>query len=203
MSQFPPSMTPPMEPMLESEDTPPAWPKAVGIVSIVWGSLGIACNGCGVVSMLVMPGLMAQAVPNEPMPPQFQPSGLAVLASVLSVCVSVVLIVAGVLVMRRRELGRWLHLGYAAAALVLTIVGVAIQLQMMAAMDQFVRENPGSMWAQQQNAPGSKIGQQVGLVFGVVLGAAYPLFCLVWFGLIKRGGSMGSAVAERNPFAQG
>jgi hypothetical protein len=196
-------MTPPTEPVPMLEESLPSWPKVVGIVSIVWGSLGIMCNGCGVASMLVMPGLMAQAVPNEPMPPQFQPSGLAIAASGLSVVVSAVLILAGILVMRRREVGRWLHLGYAGAALVLTIVGVAIQLQMFAAMEQFVRENPGSMWAQQQNAPGAKFGQQTGLIFGVILGAAYPLFCLVWFGVIKRGGSMGTVPEERNPFAQG
>lgn len=100
------------------------------------------------------------------------------------------LLIAGVMLLRRRPVARPLHLAYAVLNILSTVVGIFFGLQQLEKLRDWVAANPGDQWAQMVNVP-----QQVAtLVIIAVLGMAWPLFCLVWFGLVKRKASdMGQA----------
>lgn len=160
----------------------PGWPKVVGIISICWGALGLVCGGCGALSLFLMPQLLAGQGDVGELPPTMKPGPALMGLMVVSFGVSVLLIVAGWLCVLRRTVARPLHLVYAVTGLVSSVAMTVVQWRGMVEMERWVRENPESMFAKGY----SPAGQLGGLLFGVVMGVAWPLFCLVWFGVVKR-----------------
>lgn len=182
MSQVP-SVPPTREVLGDLPPEPPRWPKVVGITSIVWGSIGVACGICGSVSWLMMPAMLKPAEERfGPAPDVMRPTLVQQGLVALSLPLAVMLIVAGVSVLRRRATGRPLHLAYAGLSLPLTLLGTAAGVVQLLAQMEWVRNNGDSPWAKQMN-PAFGIG---GLAMGLVLGAAWPAFCLVWFGAMKK-----------------
>lgn len=165
---------------------PPSWPKVVGIISIVWGLVtGLCCNVAGTAMMIFMPQLMAnnpQVQENGGIPPSMTPTPLFFGSVALGFFVSGLLFVAGVTTVGRRPIGRTLHLAYGALAILGAIIGVAYQLKMQADMAAFVQQWPKSPFSQGQSGP----GRYIGLVFGLVIGLGWPIFCLAWFAPAKR-----------------
>ncbi len=192
MSQYspPPPPAPPPPPTSGALDddlfaAPPAWPKVIGIISIVLGALNLTCMGCNVLNLAVfMP--MAESQMKEPIPPPMQPGPLHWALMGLGFVLALLLLAAGIVTVMRRPAGRALHLGYALVSIPLTIASVAIQVQQINDMAQWAANNPDSAWAQQLNAPGAAVGQWAGLIIGTALGLAYPTFLLIWFGFVKR-----------------
>jgi hypothetical protein len=198
MSQYPSSPSgsqgamPPIpefnDPMMIAEA--PAWPKVIGIISIVLASLGLLCNGCGFGWYFAQgPVLrMAENAPQQPgqpklgPPPQemFMPVGMAFL-TVVGVALSVFLLMAAIGLLRRRPAARMMLLGYAAFSLVLIAVSTVLQFQQQAALAAWAKANPTSPWAAQANPMGAIIGA----VLGIIIGGAWPVFLLIWFGLVK------------------
>ncbi|MCG3125113.1 MAG: hypothetical protein GIKADHBN_03641 [Phycisphaerales bacterium] len=187
------STLPPPAPSIEPDDLPaeqPSWPKVVGIISICVGALFMCCGGFGLASPLLM----------NMMPPeqrsQFPPSMMSGLQTALiaaGMLSDVLLIVAGALTISRKPAGRVLHLAFAVIAILITIGATFAGFQQQAVIDQWVRENPSSQFAQQQKMAGG-MGQWFGLGIGLVLGLAYPIFLFIWFGLVKRtAASMGTS----------
>lgn len=210
MSQMPPPLPPERSPYDQAPPTipgelsfgppPPGWPKVVGIISIVWGSLGVICNGCGVASSLSQDA-MKNMLPPEAVAqnPQFsQPVSAAQIAVyVFGALLGALLIAAGILCVQRRPLTRPLHLVYGAVSTVVAIIGAfvswGVMSQMMNSMPPPAGSDPNAAAAQ---AAGMQMGMIGGLVGGLCFGLAYPVFCLVWFGAVKRtAASLG--VAER------
>lgn len=188
MSQIPPPIDADAFP-----PEPPKWPKVVGIFSICWGILGCLCGGCG----LLQPLMMNMMPPEQRT--QFPPemiSSAQMVGIVAGMLFNFVLIAAGSTVVARKPVGRVLHLIYAALAIAGFVVGIYFQMQQQAVMEQWARENPDSQFAKQMKA-GGNIGMLIGWVIGGILGLAYPAFCIVWFGLVKRTpDSMGTPVVE-------
>jgi len=188
MSQYPPTNQEFPVPGIQ-----PAWPKVIGIISIVWGSLGLICNTCSLGGTAVM-GAVAQIMPPEQQAEiqrhmQAQ-SGIGnMVVAGLGLAVSLLLIVAGVVTLQRRSLGRTLHLAYGTLGLLLTVAGIG--LAVVAANQMAAAATDPAQAAQ------ARVGGLIGGIFGGCLGAAYPLFCLVWFGIVKRtGASMGADTQE-------
>lgn len=174
--------TPPIDPELEDQLAErPSWPKVVGIISIVWGSLGLVCNGCGLASPLLM-GMVPMPPGETERPPSMQPSGLMLALAAFSLLWAVFLIIAGVATIQRSAAGRLMHLVYALGSVVLLGFAILVQFQQAAAMDQWVKDHASSAFAKAHNPS----FMYVGLAISVVFGLAYPGFCLVWFGLIKK-----------------
>jgi amino acid transporter len=175
------SQVPPIEPMLDLPEERPSWPKVVGIVSILWGALGLVCNGCGVASPLLM-GMVQMPPEMGPMPDVMKPGlGQLVLAGI-GLAMSVVLIIAGVATLQRQNAGRTLHLLWSVVNLVLVVVAIVMTLIVMGEQAAWVKDNPDSPWAKQY----SPFATYIGIAFTVVLGGAWPVFCLIWFGLVKK-----------------
>ncbi len=176
-------------PMDELFMEPPAWPKVVGIISIVVGAFFLGCLGCGIASMKLGNGLLASSMPGYQLPsPGIGQWAMIVVGGALDI----LLIVAGVLTIQRSAAGRGLHLLYAVAAiptaLLATWINMSYNEQVNSSMRTWAEQNPNEPVAAEllKQPPGGGIAQQLGVVFGLAVGLAYPLFLLVWFGLAKR-----------------
>jgi hypothetical protein len=179
--QYPPSLPGAIAPLVES----PAWPKVIGILSLVWACLGLTCGACGVGWMLVGPALMPPDMRAQ-MPPNLMGTPAMWVNMTLSMINTVLLLVAGVVTLRRHAAGRLLHLGWAVIAIVLWGAGVYLQIGQQEALKQWAAQNPDTPFARQMNSLGSQIGQMAGMVIGAIFGLAYPVFLLIWFGAVKR-----------------
>jgi hypothetical protein len=178
------------------------WSKVIGIISIVLGALGVVAQGCGIAGVVAMPlmaepmreaakqaaaqggGNAAGAAEMEQQAAMFdamaQYAPLVIGSGVLNMICAVLLIVAGIQLLKRRVSGRTLHLAYAG----LRTVGVLFSLvpgwlmhvaQMEAMQASGVAMPPGL-------GAGFMTGMGVaGLVLGAVWGLVYPVFIVVWF----------------------
>lgn len=188
MSQLPPPISSDLPPTNSDFSIPPevpAWPKVVGIISIVWGAIGTVCNLCGVFGGMMGDAFIKMAPPEQQaqLKAQAQQAGPAqyALYAFGTMC-ALLLIVAGVMLLQRKMIGRLMHLIYGALGVLLTIASVPITLSAM--NDQLARmsSDPNA----QAGMAAVKPAMYGGLAFGVCLGIAYPAFCLIWFGMIKR-----------------
>ena len=164
-------------------DQPRTWPKVVGIISIVFASLGLVCGACGIIQngSAFMSGGANMQTPSGSMqlPP---PSLISLVLQGFGWFWSIVLLVAGITTLRRRPIGRILHLVYAAVSVVLTVVSTAVAWSDLQRTLQALQQDP-------------KIAQMGGMIqaiamgalcIGVLMGLGYPGFCLIWFGVVKK-----------------
>lgn len=174
---------PPHSPEDDLLAEPPRWPKVVGIASIAWASLGMLCGACGVASPALQ-GLIPKEMTEKwgPMPAAMQQSPMQTAAAGIGIAWALVLLAAGIACVMRRPAARPMHLVYALGSIGLSLWGLSMGLRQMAALNQWAQQNPANEWAKMHNP-------LMGLVMigaGMVLGLAWPGFCLVWFGAVKR-----------------
>lgn len=177
------------EVIFEGDDLlePPRWPKVVGTISIAWGALNLACGGC-FLALGAMTSSLVQGAEQQmgPMPDVMKPSGLQMGVGILGLIPTVLLLAAGILVVARKPAGKMLHVVYGVLALLTTAAGVLIGLQQQLAVVEWVRQNPDNAWAKQAKpAVGFVI---MGIM--VTLGLVWPVFCIIWFGAVKRNAPM-------------
>lgn len=170
---------------------PPAWPKVIGGIGIGYSAVQLGCVGCGVVGLLsgqLFASAMQQAFPDG-MPPAMQTPPVMIWVSlVFSTLVVLFLMIAAITLVLRKPVARPLHLLYAALAIVAALFGLWANMQYQAEIAQWVSQNPNTKFAQQQRQ-GGMVGQIVGWVVGLFFGFAWPLFCIVWFGAVKKDSS--------------
>lgn len=161
---------------------PAVWPKIVGIISIVWASLGLLGGICGVVALVALPAFIAKQPGFDPanMPPSMVFGPLKLVLIVAGIGLSVLLMFAGIATVTRRDVGRQAHLAYAATGLMFLVLQVYSQLTDISEMKVWIANNPANPVAK-----GGTGGMYFGLVFAVVLGVIWPGFLLIWFGLVK------------------
>ncbi|MFN0012831.1 MAG: hypothetical protein ACKVS8_14450 [Phycisphaerales bacterium] len=159
------------------------WPKTMGIASIVWATIGMGCIGCGAVGIAMQGGNNSGPPGWGPMPDVMkQPPSTMVLLAV-GVPVAILLLIAGILLIKRNPLARTLHLVYAVIGLVNTGVSTFLSFQHQLRVLAWAKDNPDDQWGKMMAGGPWMV---LGMVVGLVLGGAWPLFCLVWFGLVKR-----------------
>jgi hypothetical protein len=168
----------------------PAWPKVVGIISTCWASLGLFCGVCGTTMGFVGPMMakMAEQQMGGPMPKEMQASPAQLILGVVGLGGSALLLAAGIATTKRRPAGRSLHLFASIAGLILTAIGGWLAYQQQMALSHWLQQNPSDPWARQAN-PG--IGLAIG-GFMTLLGLAWPIFCLVWFGAMGKRPEVGA-----------
>jgi len=105
----------------------PGWPKAIGITSIVIGGLFVCCGACGLIQLARGPQ------PVEGMTPPPQTPLLGAVMQVVGFFMSIVLLVAGILLVNRKEAGRWLHLIYAIVSIPTGLVGMFVTVALFIA----------------------------------------------------------------------
>ncbi len=166
------------------------WPKVVGIISIVWACLGLICNGCSAVSPLLQPLIMNAMPPEMQQQAQTQNIAVSVLLAVLGLVMSCLLLYAGLQTMRYSPKGRMLHLAWAIASVIFGLAGAVYgygqMKQQMAMQMQHMQNDPNTAAQAKQMQP---MMEMMGfLTFGctMLLVMAWPIFILIWFGLVKR-----------------
>ncbi len=163
-------------------DDMPGWPKPVGILSIVFGGIAVTCIGFGMASMFVMPSLMGAALGDDPLPPTMKPGLVQIALMAVSVLMNVLLIIGGISCLSRKIATRYMHLIYGVGLIVLAVVGVFFQFELMAQMDIYVQDYPDNQISQSYN----RTTQLVSALVMTALSLAWPVFCLIWFGLVKK-----------------
>jgi hypothetical protein len=176
----------------------PTWPKVVGIISIGWGSLGIVCGGCGMIMPMIATGAMKGS--GQELPPAMMPQGPQMVLMAVGLLLAVLLIVAGVATLNRKASGFAMHLGYALVSIPLTLLSLYFSWKQQGELAAWAAANPQNPMALQMSNPGQQMGQVVGMVFGGVLGLGYPVFCLIWFGLVKKVRDMGAIDPATDPY---
>lgn len=178
------------------EDTRPGWPKVVGILSLVFGILGVTCGVAGVAMMPLMSGFMEGAMSanaGDTPPPPLMPEVTAVgyVSYGFGVLVNVLLIAAGAALLGRKPAGRTLHLAYGLLGVLAAFAGIFVQWQMQneqaARMEAWLAEYGSTEFGQQMQAQQamSGVSNMIGLAIGMVIALAWPLFCMIWFGVVK------------------
>lgn len=185
MSQMTPPESPDFAPIVEV----PTWPKVVGIISIVFASLGLVCGTCGIGMLAFMRPMLKMAEEQMgPAPSVMFPGPAVVGIGVLSVAVTVLLLVAGIATLKRRASGRMLHVVYAGISLVVALISTLLNWQYQSGVLAWAAANPTDKWAQQQNPVSAYSGMVIGICFGI----AYPIFLLVWFGIMGKRPEVGA-----------
>lgn len=173
-------------PFDDFDPDPPRWPKVVGGFSIAFACLGLVCNVC----MVGMASFGASMLPPDPtgapLPPWANQGPMLYVQAALSLLLSLLLLAAGLTTLGRRPVARPLHLVWAVLGIIAACFGLYMQVKMNADNRRWALDNPQSPMAQGMNGPGANIGPICGYVIGVVFGFAWPIFCLIWFGAIKR-----------------
>lgn len=193
--------------------TRPSWPKTIGILSIVFASIALTCTGIGGLFSFFAEPLLAAIVPDSPdgnpMPPNTVPPFDAVMIAsiVIGLFANVLLLAAGIATARRSPAGRGRHLAYALVGLVSALFSIystfhanAHQNAQLEAWLADHGDTPlGLQMGSAQQREITRLTQGVGLVTAFVLSAAWPVFCVVWFGMVKRApGAMGADLPEPN-----
>lgn len=179
---------------------PPLWPKVVGIASICFSAVSLGCMGCGLVGIFVFVPMGEQAM-GTPMPDVMRPDAIGWAMMVAGFAGAIFLLVAGIATTTRRPIGRPLHLVWAALSVLLSIGSLYYQFAQQQRIKAWFVDNPDSPWAQQQQQ--NEMFQYIGLALGLVFGLGWPLFCLIWFGLVKTKPHQmtGTPATDDNPYA--
>jgi hypothetical protein len=177
----------PIDPAEQHFLPPPKWPIPVGIISIALGGLGLVCGGLGLAVTPFLGGMMSSQLQGAPLPPNMQFGPVDYTLAGVGVVLSVLLLIAGIMLIGRHPVSRWLHLIYAVTSIPLSIMNLMHQSAKQAAMAQWAADYPDNPIAQAINsgAPGQDIGPMIGMCFAGVFGIGFPLFLFVWFMLIK------------------
>jgi hypothetical protein len=197
MSQFDPPPAVPSVPEPSGDfgvpAEPPAWPKGIGVFSIVWASLGLTCGGCGLASLAAQApmyewGRQQQAKAGRdpgPMPQVFLAGPPEFAGMAVSVVGVAVLLAAGIALVRRRPAGRTLHLVYAGISILGTLMGLAFAVSRSGAVQAYITAHPDDPFV--RNNPMARVGSSIGVALATSLIALiYPTFIAIWFLLVKR-----------------
>lgn len=193
MTQYPNQFDPSVPPIDPGDGLPPArksWPLVVGIFSIVWGVLGLLCNGCGLAGSAFQSAMM-NMMPQQPGAPQLgpipdvmKPTPLELGSYGVGLLLALWLIVTGSMLIARKPAARGMHIVYAIAAIVMNIVGGAIAVQKQNAIGEWAKQNPDNEWVKMGQTGGDLGMLMVGLF--VLVALTYPVFLLIWFLAVKR-----------------
>ena len=149
------------------------WSKVIGIISIVFGGLGLLCQSVSMTINAFTKSVAYRQGAYNARPEWF--STYLIVSSVVGIVVSVLLLSGGICLLRRRRSGRSLHVTYGILAIATTIITQIISVVFIypPMFHSLVGSNVAEI--------GEKAGTIGGIIFGAVYSLAYPIFLLVWF----------------------
>ena len=166
----PPTQAPPL-PVQAS-----VWPTVVGIISIIYASLGLFGTFCGLAFLFVLPSfadwLRGLGMPEEDvqaLATSMPPVGWTVFSSLVGLAMIILLFVGALRLLRHRASGARLCALWSWMIIPWTIIATVITL-----VFQLNAPVPSS-------DPGQQIGAAIGSVIGVVVGLVLPVFMVIWF----------------------
>lgn len=187
--RVPPDQDPPILAYAQVVDDRPGILKALGIISIVLGSLGILTSAgaainsvfsifLGRISMMAPPGGGPSPFANLPVAPFV----INALLNLLSLGLAVYLVVCGALLLRDRPSGRAHHLRYAVAKCVLAVPVAAVSFWSTYAMQSSIMANMQTTAPAPGPVPVATFAYAAGAVmagFWMIVSLAYPVTLLI------------------------
>lgn len=189
-SDFPAPEAPPTEAGDFVPVTPPeGWPTVIGILSIIFGALGVLGAGCGAVGLVAAP-VVVNLIPEGPERDEVQQSiqqsmtnvPLQVGVQLIEFVLAIILIVGGVQLLKRsRSAAKTLTI-YAIGDLISNTLVLIVGVLAAGAQAKMISENPDMQQQMPQGVQGimQALGV-VGAVVGWVITAIWPVFLLLWF----------------------
>lgn len=186
--------TPQVSSDFDMPSAPPAWPKVVGIISIVLASLGLVCGVCGLIQngMAFAQGGAEMQMPEGKTMQMPAPSLLSIVLMALGWLWSLMLLTAGIMTVKRRANGRTLHIVYAGVSVFVGIASLIVSWMDAQRTIEALSSEPNLA----QMAGFIKMMVFLFMCIGAVFGLGYPIFCLIWFGMLGKRPEAGAAVEE-------
>ncbi len=164
----PPQMTPPSPtPPPQKAPSKSSWPTAIGVISIVWGSLGLICTPLSALVSKFNPQAKDMQAKFPDWYTTYSTAGLPV-----GIALAVLLLVAGICLLKRIHASRALLLTYAGVNIAWTVVGSIMVITVLF---------PSFLEGDMPNKAAVIGGMVGGTIGGMVAGMAWPIFLLVWF----------------------
>ncbi len=179
---------PPTQPFAPAAPPPkaPTWVRAIGIIAVIFGSLGVANGLCGAGSSFLMKpflakmgGTFSEGADTFAWMEKWKTTIL--MSAAIAAVLGVFLIVGGARLLKCRHGAPKLLKTWAGAKIAFVIVNSVMQFGMQGEqMEQMRRQAAGT-----PAALGMQIGQYGGFVIGVLWGATLPVLILIWFSRAK------------------
>ncbi len=152
------------------------WPTVVGIIGIIYASLGLFGTFCGLAFLFILLSyadwLESFGIPEQElqeMQASMSPVSWTVLASVVGLALVILLFVGAVRLLRRQASGARLCALWSWMIIPWSIIATAITL-----VFHFNAPVPSS-------GQGEQIGTAILTVIGAVVGLVFPVFMVIWF----------------------
>ncbi len=174
------------DPSIDDQEAP-TWPKVVGISSISWAVVNLGCVGCGFAGLLIpsiMSNAMQQAYPDGMPPTYSHPPVEFFITMAFGVVMSFILICAGIMLLLRKPSAKMMHIVYGIGGIISGIVGTYVHMAFQAEINEWIQQNPDTAFA--KKAVAGQALQQAMLIVAIVVAFAWPTFCLIWFGAVKK-----------------
>ena len=166
----PPTQAPP--PLVRAS----VWPRVVGIIGIIYASLGLFGAFCGLAYPFILPWyvdwLRSVGVPEQDVQEweiSMSPVSWTVPASVVGLALIILLFVGALKLLRRQASGAKLCALWSWTIIPWTIIATVITL-----VFHFNTPAPSG-------GPGQQIGTGIVTVIGTVIGLVFPVFVVIWF----------------------
>ncbi len=176
-----PGMTPAMTSPLPDDYRPPSkWPTTIGVISIVFGSAGLLCYGCGSANTALTPWLIT-LMPEDQRPPS---GGILVVVQLFQMCsafaLSVWLLLAGIGLVRRRPWARKQCFGWSVVKILFTVTSTTISILLTSQSVQHINDQ----MSQGGQTPLFTMTEGIFIIIvlaAVVWALIWPVFLLAWF----------------------
>lgn len=159
-----------------------SWPKVIGIIAIVLGSLGILGGVYGVFTPQLLGFFESLMPPGQEggFEALEQHAGWTVATSLVGMAVAALLLVGGIGLAKRRPGSVAMCRVWSVLKIVLVLVNSAVAYRLMLTQfDAMGQSGPGAM----PMGPGfGKVIAMFGVVVGLAWGWALPVFLLIWLG---------------------
>jgi hypothetical protein len=177
--------------------TPPpsySWAKAIGILSVSFGGLSVLCGFGAMITQGLFKDSLAMRYPaaksssgSQPVsipaevltPPDWARHG-QLADQLIAILAAGLLLAGGICLLRRRRVGRSLHLAYMAVQVVAVCVGAYFTIAYSRYLEEAALSH-ASVAAEATVRRMYQIRRNVAVSVSLVFGLAYPVFLLIWF----------------------
>ncbi len=187
-------------PVFHDEFRPqPTWPTLIGVLGCVWGGLTLLYNACcqlgGSIAGKAMVGLVPPEMQDQMKSQMALIGPVDIVFMLVLTVISLLLLVAAITLLRRKPISVQLHLAYGAIAVVVLLAHIAWGVYRAGQVSQMMQQNTAAAGAQNPMGSFGNMSESMMIVLTVIMGVIrliYPVFCLIWFGVVKKNADLGS-----------
>jgi len=185
----PPSEAPDLEPSTRR----PFWPIAVGVVGLLLALPSLLLITADFLEPVLLSGLRAEVeAKGAPPPPTHEMTPARVGRGIVYAAANLLLVAAAIAALARLGVARGLHLAYALLGVVSAFASVWFQIHVNGQTEAWIArhgELPYDGPSERTWGGAMRDQLEIGRFFvtiGFPLALAWPLFCIVFFGMLKR-----------------